>query len=406
MSTSAEQTRLRTIDEALALVASRTSPLADPVEVPIDEALGRIVVEEVRAETDMPSFASSAMDGYAVQAADTPGTLGVIGESAAGAPYAGELAPSAAITISTGAVVPVGADAVVPVEDTIALDERVELRSAARPGDHIRPAGSDVPAGTLLLAPGVRLRAGQIGAAASIGRSSLRCGRLPMVAIIATGSELRAPGETLREGDIYDSNGPMLRAALSSAGAEVATIRTARDTHDAHREALERALEHDVVITTGGVSVGPHDLVRGIGAELGVEELFWRVALRPGKPVWFGARGATLVFGLPGNPVSTLVCFELFVRPALLRLQGAPFSPGFRTGVLNRPARRSPQRDDLIRVRYAASASASEAAVALEPIAGQQSHQIAVTAGADAVARIPAGEGELPAGTAVQYLPL
>jgi molybdopterin molybdotransferase len=128
------------------------------------------------------------------------------------------------------------------------------------------------------------------------------------------------------------------------------------------------------------------------------------VALRPGKPVWFGARGATLVFGLPGNPVSTLVCFELFVRPALLALQGAPFNPGFRTGVLNRSTRRSPQRDDLIRVRYAASAG--DAAVALEPIDGQQSHQIAVSAGADAVARIPAGEGELPAGTAVSYLPL
>jgi molybdopterin molybdotransferase len=158
------------------------------------------------------------------------------------------------------------------------------------------------------------------------------------------------------------------------------------------------------VITTGGVSVGPHDLVRGIGAELGVEEVFWRVALRPGKPVWFGARGGTLVFGLPGNPVSTLVCFELFVRPALLRLQGSPFTPGFRTGLLYRPARRSPQRDDLIRVRYAEGGTSGIAA--LEPISGQQSHQIAVTARADAVARIPAGEGELPAGTAVSYLPL
>jgi molybdopterin molybdotransferase len=241
MTTSAAQTRLRTIDEALALVAARVSPLPDPVAVPIDEALGRIVVEEVRAETDMPPFASSAMDGYAVRAADTPGTLPVVGESAAGAPFFAELSSGTAVEISTGAVIPAGADAVVPVEDTVALDGRVELRSTAQPGDHIRPAGSDVPAGTPLLAPGVRLRAAQIGAAASIGRASLLCGRLPMVAIIATGSELRAPGETLREGDIYDSNGPMLRAALSSTGAEVATIRTARDTHEAHREALERA---------------------------------------------------------------------------------------------------------------------------------------------------------------------
>jgi molybdopterin molybdotransferase len=242
-----------------------------------------------------------------------------------------------------------------------------------------------------------------IGAAAAVGLRSLPCHQRPRVAILTTGSELRPPGEALREGEIFDANGPMLRAALRTAGAITEQIPAASDTAEAHRAALALALEHDVVITSGGVSVGDHDLVRGVEQDLGVRELFWRVALRPGKPLSVGVRGRTLVFGLPGNPVSTLVCFELFVRPALLASQGArDFSPAFAGGVLGTVVKRNPERDDLIRVRI----DRRQRPPVLTPVPGQESHQIAVTAGADGLARIPAGTGELTAGAEVSYLPM
>jgi molybdopterin molybdotransferase len=395
---------LTSIDDALALVRARVQPL-EAEDVPLADVAGRFLAETVTAKSDLPPFASSAMDGYAVRSGDTPAVLSIAGESSAGTPFDRVLAAGQAVTISTGAVIPDGADAVVPVEDTrpARADAHVEVLAAALLGAHVRPAGSDIRAGQRLLDPGARIGAAQIGAVASAGLASLSCARQPRVAILGTGSELRQLGEELGPGEIYDSNLPMLRAALGAVGAEVTRIGTVEDTPEAHRDALSRALEHDVVISSGGVSVGPHDLVRGVGASLGVEEVFWRVALRPGKPIWFGARGTTLVFGLPGNPVSTLVCFELFVRPALVALQGAPFETAFLPGVLSAPATPSRQRDDLIRVRFAGAVGG---AVALEPIPEQQSHQIAVTARADAVARIPAGAEPLPAGTVVSYLRL
>jgi molybdopterin molybdotransferase len=195
----------------------------------------------------------------------------------------------------------------------------------------------------------------------------------------------------------------MLTAALLTSGAAVEHIPAAADTEEAHRAALTRALEQDVVISSGGVSVGPHDLVRSIGQELGISEVFWRIALRPGKPLAFGVRDSTLVFGLPGNPVSSLVCFELFVRPALLALQGAKRArPDWIPGVLGAAVKRNPERDDLIRVRF----QSADGSTVLEPLRGQQSHQIAITAQADALARIPMGDGELAAGTEVACLPL
>jgi molybdopterin molybdotransferase len=231
--------------------------------------------------------------------------------------------------------------------------------------------------------------------------------------VLTTGTELRQPGEPLADGEIYDANRPMLEAALLTSGARVHQIPAAADTSEAHRVALGQALEHDVVISSGGVSVGAHDLVRGVGRELGVKEVFWRVALRPGKPLAFGVHGSTLVFGLPGNPVSSLVCFELFVRPALLGMQGSPdVRPAWSSGALNTAVQRNADRDDLIRVRVSGAegrASVSERGdgrTSLSPLREQQSHQIAITAQADGLALIPAGGGELPAGTEVAYLPL
>jgi molybdopterin molybdotransferase len=393
---------LLSIDEAQALVAAHIRVLpAEPVV--LGEAHGRFVAEDVPATIDLPPFASSAMDGYAVRAADTPGRLEVVGESAAGTPFPGELAPGQAIVISTGAVVPASADAVVPVERIARDGDLVEVAAAIPRGEFVRAPGSDVQRGSLILAAGTRLGPAQIGAAAAAGLSSLSCHRRPRVAVLTTGTELRPPGQALEPGEIYDANGPMLSAALRATGVEVEHIPAVGDEEDAHRAALRVALEHDVVISSGGVSMGTHDLVRGVGGDLGVREVFWKVALRPGKPLAFGVRDATLVFGLPGNPVSTLVCFELFVRPALLALQGAHGArPAFSAGRLGATVERNPERDDLIRVRL----TVPERTPVLFPLAGQQSHQITVTAQADALALIPMGAGELPAGSDVAYLPL
>jgi molybdopterin molybdotransferase len=221
--------------------------------------------------------------------------------------------------------------------------------------------------------------------------------------LAVTGSELRQPGERLERGEIYDANGVILATQIRSAGAEVERLPAVRDDAGATREAIEHGLGADVLVTSGGVSVGVYDLVRATEAELGVEEVFWRVAVRPGKPVAFGVRGRTLVFGLPGNPVSSLVGFELFVRPALLALQGlADPKPVFRPGVLARAARLLPGRDSLLRAR----ARVEDGAVLLDPLTGQESHMIAHAATADALVLVPAGEGELGAGSRVGYLAL
>jgi molybdopterin molybdotransferase len=393
---------LRSIDDAQALIAAHVTPL-EAETVALVEAHGRFVAEDVHAAIDLPPFSSSAMDGYALRAADAPGRLTVVGESAAGSPFGGELGPGEAIVISTGAVVPATADAVVPVERVSRRGDMVEVGAAVPVGDFVRGPGSDVERGARVLAAGTRLGPAQIGAAAATGLAALSCRRRPRVAVLTTGSELRPPGEPLGLGEIYDANGPMLAAALWSTGAEVQNIPSVGDDEDAHREALRQALEHDVVISSGGVSMGAHDLVRSVGSELGIREVFWKVALRPGKPLAFGVRDATLVFGLPGNPVSTLVCFELFVRPSLLALQGAHTArPAFSAGRLGETVQRNPERDDLIRVRV----STPDRTPILWPLKGQQSHQITVTAQADALAHIPMGTGELPAGTDVAFLAL
>jgi molybdopterin molybdotransferase len=403
MANTNSSSELLSIVGALALVLDHVEPL--PVEqVPLEHCYGRFVAQDIAAAIALPPFAGSAMDGYAVRAADTPGTLKVVGESAAGSPYGSALQQGQAVTISTGGVVPDGADAVVPIEVVQRDGGTVTISDAAQQSAFIRYAGSDIEQGAPMLVAGTRIGPAQIGAAAAVGLGTLPCRRRPTVAILSTGSELVAPGGTLGDGQIFDSNGPMMRAALRTSGAEVTQIPSAADTLDEHRAALEQALAHDVVISSGGVSVGEHDLVRAVGAELGVREIFWRVAMRPGKPVAFGVRDATLLFGLPGNPVSTLVGIELFVRPALLGLQGASNPrPPFRAGMLASDVKRLAERDDLIRVQVVGGEGVQ---TFVAPLAGQQSHQIAIAAQADGLALIPRGDGELRAGTAVDYLPL
>jgi molybdopterin molybdotransferase len=393
---------LLSIDAAIDLVLSRVTPL-DAEDVPLAEAAGRVTAEPAHSAVDLPPFPSSAMDGFALRAADTPGTLPIVGRVAAGRPAQRPLAAGEAMAIATGGVVPEGADSVVPIELVSETDSTVAVADSVAPGDNVRKRGGDLRAGDVVVEVGAWLGPAHVGALAAAGVTSVRCARRPRVAVVVTGTELRSPGEPLEPGQIYDANGFILEAQLRSAGAVVERLPAVADDDAATRAAIEHGLTADALVTTGGVSVGVYDLVRAAEAELGVEEIFWRVAMQPGKPVAFGVRERTLVFGLPGNPVSSLVGFELFVRPALLAQQGlAEPRPAFRPGRLGAPARRLAARDALLRARSRVEGDT----LLLEPLTGQQSHMIAQAATADALVLVPQGEGELPAGSPVSYLPL
>jgi molybdopterin molybdotransferase len=393
---------LLALGDAQARVLAAVTPLASET-VALEAASGRVTAEAVSAAVDLPSFPSSAMDGFAVRAADVPGTLAVVEEVAAGRPATGTLGAGEAMAISTGGVVPPGADAVVPIENVVQSENKVDIADPVSPGAHVRPRGGDVAAGETVVGAGVLLGATQIGALAAAGIPAVVCARRPRVVVLATGSELIAAGRPLAPGQVYEANALMLASALEQAGAEVERLPSVADDEDAHREAIARGLEADVLVTSGGVSVGPHDLVRRIEAELGVEEVFWRIAVKPGKPVSFGVRGATLVFGLPGNPVSSLVGCELLVKPAIRALQGVPDPlPRFEPARLAGELRRNTSRDELVRARLRAGGDG----LVVEPLSGQESHMIVRAAVADALVHVERGEGTLEAGAIVPVLRL
>jgi molybdopterin molybdotransferase len=393
---------LLSIADAQQLVLERAAPL--PAEnVALEGAARRVLAEPARAEIDLPPFPSSAMDGYAVRADETPGRLRIEARIAAGNPATSALESGQAMGIATGGVVPDGADAVIPIEYVAERGNEIEICSAVERGDNVRPRGGDIRAGEVVVEAGSVLTPARLGAVAAAGIPQVRCARRPRAAVLPTGTELRRPGEPLAAGEIYEANGLILSAQLEAAGAVVELMPAVGDDETAHRGALERALDADVVITSGGVSVGPHDLVRRVEAELGVEEVFWRVSVKPGKPIAFGVRERTLVFGLPGNPVSALVGFVLFVEPAIRALQGVPDPlPRFDRGRLVAARRRNPERDEFVRARL----RRSQDGPLLEPLTGQESHMIARSAAADALVFVPRGEGELGDGASVDYLRL
>jgi len=393
---------LLSIADAQRLILEHARPL--PAEtVRLVDAAGRVLAEPARAKIDLPPFPSSAMDGYAVRAADTPGRLRVESRIAAGKPATGVVEAGAAMGIATGGVVPDGADAVVPIEYVAENDNEIEIGGRIEPGENVRPRGGDIRADEVVAEHGAVLTPARLGALAAAGVPEVLCARRPSAAVLPTGTELRRPGEALAPGEIYEANGLILSAQLKAAGAIVDLLPAVGDDEVAHRSALEQALEADLVVTSGGVSVGPHDLVRRVEAELGVREVFWRVSVKPGKPIAFGVRERTLVFGLPGNPVSALVGFVLFVEPATRALQGVPEPlPRFDRGRLVGGRRRNPERDELVRARLRPSADGA----LLEPLSGQESHMIARSAEADALVFVPRGEGELADGEAVDYLRL
>ncbi len=315
---------LISIRDAHARVLEATQPLGSET-VSVAEALDRTLAQDISAAGDVPPFACSAMDGYALLANPAGRTLTVVGESRAGAPSDHHVAEGEAVRISTGAAIPPGATAVIRQEDTETDGNTVTITADVTPGQNIRGAGEDMRAGASVLRVGTRLGAAELGAAVAAGLGRLTVARRPRVAVLPTGDELRTAGEPLGPGQIHNSNGPMLSALAAHAGAAPEPPQQLADDATATETGLARALEHaDLVIVSGGVSVGPHDHVKPALHRLGVTEIFWGVALQPGKPTWFGAKDGTLVFGLPGNPVSAVVTFSLFVAPALAALLGAP----------------------------------------------------------------------------------
>jgi molybdopterin molybdotransferase len=304
-------------------------PRVGSEQVPLAVARGRVLATAIQAPGDVPPFRNSAMDGYAVRSADLPSAsagaavvLRVLETIGAGSVATQPVGAGTAIRIMTGAPVPDGADAVVRVEDTAETDGGVEIRVAPKPGANVREAGEDLRSGETVLEPGRLLRPADIGVLASLGLSMLRVARRPRVAILSTGDELVDIGEPLGPGQIVNSNAYTLAAAVEEAGCDPIHLGIVRDRPELIRAAFADAMSADVALSTGGVSVGSFDYVRTILADLGYQERFWKVAQKPGKPLTFGLCGRTPVFGLPGNPVSSLVCFYLYALPALRTMMG------------------------------------------------------------------------------------
>jgi molybdopterin molybdotransferase len=371
--------------DALARVLEAVSPLPAR-EVPIESAVHHVLSEDVRADGPLPPFDTTAMDGWAVRADDAravPALLEAAGVSGAGA-VPGPLPPGAAWKVMTGAPMPPGSDAVVPVEEAAVVEGgRVRIDAAPRPGAHVRRRGEVFPNGALLLPAGRRLGPSDVALAAAAGRATVRVARLARAGVLVTGDEIVAPGTQPGEGQLRNSNGPLLVAALARAGAEVVSSAVVPDDEASLARALEAAFgaSLDVLLTTGGVSAGDYDLVGAALEARGAKTRFHKVAIRPAKPVLFATRGETLVFGLPGNPVSTAVAFDFFVRPALRKASGIePPLPPPVSARLTAPLKNKGPRLAF----HPARLSVDESRLAAEPLATKGSHDLLAHARADA----------------------
>jgi molybdopterin molybdotransferase len=393
------------IDEALELVLRELPPLGSE-RVPLAEAAGRVAAAPALSAVDLPPFDRSAMDGYAVRAADTaPGVpLRLAGGVAAGEVATATLEPGTATRVSTGAAIPPGADAILQSELAVEHDGTVAPARAVEPGTHVRFRGEDLHAGDELAPAGSVLTLPRISALASAGVGELAVHRRPRLHLIVTGSELLPLGAPPEPGRIHESNGLMVRLLASRAGAEIVDHGVVGDDYEATRSAVSEGLEGDVLVVSGGVSVGPHDHVKPAFESCGVEEVFWRVRIKPGKPLWFGRRGETLVFGLPGNPLSTIVCFCVFIEPALRRLAGeAEARPRLEPGRLTTPARASDGRTTFL---TATLRPGGDGVLEATPTERQGSHMTGALGESDGFAVAPEEAGELPAGAPVDVLRL
>ena len=339
------------VEEARARILDGVAP-TDVETVDLAAAPGRVLAEDVGSRINQPPFPASAMDGYAVRADDVstaPTDLTVIGEAPAGQAYDGTVGPGQAVRIFTGAPVPDGADTIVIQENTSIDGGKVTVHQAATPGQFVRPLGLDFKHGEVLLKAGTRLGSREIALAAAMNHPALPVRRKPRVAILATGDELIAPGGTPRPDQIISSNNLGMAAFVTQAGAEPVDLGIAADTTNALTHGIERAAGADVLVTLGGASVGDHDLVQHALDTLGMTLDFWKIAMRPGKPLMFGTLGETRVLGLPGNPVSTFVCARIFLRPLLDTLLGATPQEPTERALLGADMAENDERQDYMR---------------------------------------------------------
>ena len=354
---------LLSVSDALSRILAEDEDL-DAEDVPLGEAAGRILAADLTANRDQPAFDASAMDGYALRAADlddNSGELTVVGESAAGHPFAGEIGQAECARIFTGARIPDGADTIAIQENAQAKGATVFIDKAEKPGRYIRRAGLDFRAGDVLLREGMKLSPARLSLAASMGLPTLPVRKRPKVAIIASGDELVAPGEAVPEGGIVSSNNLGIAAIVKGAGGEPVDLGIAKATRAALADMFAQAANCDVVVTSGGASVGDHDLVRPVLQDHGVELDFWKIAMRPGTPLNFGRKGTQRYLGLPGNPAAAMVCFLMYAHPAIRRLAGEDWFEPMRFQVVagfDMKARK-PDRREFLRGRLSVSNGAT-----------------------------------------------
>lgn len=395
------------LEAAVARILSDVTPLDSEV-VPLAAAANRYLAASVASSQNLPTFDNSAMDGYAVRAADittaspdSPVVLRCVGETPAGQPPGPGLQNGECWRVFTGSPIPAAADAVVMQEDVrvdSATPERIEVLDSARPWDNVRFRGEDIKSGDRLAEAGTQIRFGLLASLAAMGQKQLVVGCRPRVGLVATGDELVEPGETLGAGQIYESNRTMLRAMTDEVGCKTTVYPVVRDDLEATSKALATAFaESDVVISSGGVSVGSHDHIKAAVESLGGRLEFWKIAIRPGKPFVYGRRDAAFFFGLPGNPVSAAVTFLLLVRPALIRLQGGT-ETGLRKirGKLSKPLSNPGPRRHFVRARF-------DSAGDFEPVGVQGSHVLSGLGQAQGIIDVPAG-AEWPSGREAELL--
>jgi molybdopterin molybdotransferase len=405
------------VEEALELVGKNAAPLA-PRRVPLGEAAGLVLAEDVISEVNSPPYNKAVMDGYAVRSGDHQAERKILEEVAAGAVPRYAVTPGMAVRIMTGAPLPEGADAVIPIEQTETVDAATVrlFQLDLKTGQHVMPLGASVRAGDVVLQKGSLIRPIEIAILAEIGRGMVQVQPRPRVAILPTGNEIVPVGEKPGHGQIRNSNGPMLHASATRIGADAIELGIARDEPDELRRWVEQGLSADVLVLSGGVSAGAYDLVPHVFKELGIEQVFHKVALRPGKPLWFGIKDyderQLLVFGLPGNPVSSFVCFELFVRPTISALAGRGLAmPALAAAVLSHDYYHKGGRACYLPARTSATASITRGQSAgpqpgVEILPWLGSGDLATLARANALVRLGTEAALLKAGTTVDVLPI
>lgn len=370
--------------------------------ISLELALGAVLAESPTARVALPRFTQSAVDGYAVRAADGMAARLLVGTSAAGQPAAVFVGPGQAVRILTGGAIPDGADAVAMQEVVDRHDDRIVLREPVRLGNAIRHEGEELTIGTVIAEAGQRINAGLVAALAMAGVGSVEVRRRPRIAVLVTGDEVVRVGEPLLPGQVYDANGPLLRAWFVEHGYGEPVVAYVRDDEAALEEAMSAALDSaDLVITSGGVSVGDRDFVPLVADRLGVRKVFWKVAQKPGKPLWFGMREGKALLGMPGNPAAVLVCLAVHARAVLGLLEGETGTqPAWRTGVLASAVPADAQRDRLVRMRL----DVTNSTAVLHLLPHQESHMLSNLASAHALAWLRASDSAFAAGDTVPWI--